>query len=107
MSTTSDASNGLKPRELRLDRVVGRQVLGKNDRPVGRLEEFRAEMRGSGCVITEFVIGRAGLLERLCVGVQLLFGRARGGHIARWDQIDLRDAERPRLTCSLEELGEI
>jgi hypothetical protein len=107
MSTASDGANGLKPRELRLDRLVGRVVLSRNNRPAGRLEEFRAERRGSGCVITEFVIGSAGLIERLGLGVRLLFGRARGGHVARWDQMDLSDPERPRLTCSLEELREL
>ena len=99
MSTISGVSNELKPRELRLDRLVGRQVLGRNNRPVGRLEEFRAEMRGGGCVITEFVIGSAGLFERLGIGMQLLFGLARVGYLARWDQLDLSDPERPRLTC--------
>ena len=107
MSPGSDGSNGLKPRELRLDRLVGRQVLGRNGRPVGRLEEFRTEMRGGGCVITEFVIGSAGLRERLGVSVQLLFGRVRGGHLARWDQVDISDPERPRLNCRFEELREL
>ena len=107
MSTTSDASNRLKPGELRLDRLLGRSVLGRNNRPAGRLEEFRAEMRGGGCVITAFVIGSAGLLERLGIGVRLLFGRAPGGHLARWDQVDLSDPDRPRLTCAFEELREV
>jgi hypothetical protein len=31
-------------------------------------------------------------------------GRAAGGYVARWDQVDVSDPERPRLTCSLEEL---
>jgi hypothetical protein len=104
-TTRSDRSaNQSNPRELRLDRLIGRRVLGRNNRPVGRLEEFRTEMRGGECVITEFVIGAAGLLERLGVGVNLLMGRAAGGYVARWDQVDVSDPERPRLTCSLEEL---
>jgi hypothetical protein len=93
--------------EVRLDRLLGRQLVGRNNRPAGRLEEFRAEMRGGVCVITEFVIGGAGLVERLGVGVKLLFGRERGGHVARWDQVDLSDPDRPRLTCSLEELRKL
>ena len=32
---------------------------------LGRIEEFRAERRGQGWVVTEYVIGSAGLLERL------------------------------------------
>jgi hypothetical protein len=30
--------------------------------------------------------------------------RAISGRVARWDQIDLSNAERPRLTCSIDEL---
>jgi hypothetical protein len=105
--TFDDVSNGLKPRELRLERLLGRQVVGRNNRPAGRLEEFRAELRGNGCVMTEVVIGSAGLLERLGIGVNLLFGRAPGGRVARWDQIDLTDPNQPRLTCSFEELRKL
>ena len=96
-----------KARELRLDRLLGRQVLSGNNRPVGRLEEFRAEKRGAGYVITDYVIGVAGLLERLGLGVKLLLGRKTGGYLARWDQLDLRDPHHPRLLCSVEELREL
>ena len=90
--------------ELRLDRLLGRQVVTRNNQPVGRLEEFRAERQGKGCIITGYVIGAAGLVERLGVGVRLLFGRRVGGYLARWDQLDIGDPEHPTLTCGLEEL---
>jgi hypothetical protein len=93
--------------EIRLDRLLGRRVLTKNNRPVGRLEEFRADVRGGSWVIHEYVIGKVGLLERLHVGVTLLFGSKRGGYIARWDQLDITDPERPRLLCAPAELREI
>jgi hypothetical protein len=99
-----DSANELKPREVRLDRLLGRRVLAANNQPVGRLEECRADRRGSGYAITEFVIGVAGLFERLGVGAKLLFGRRGGGYIARWDQLDLSDPDHPRLTCAVEEL---
>ena len=105
MSTeVPDPASGLKPRELRLDCLIGREVLAENNRPVGRLEEVHAQVHGKGCVITEYVLGAAGLSERLGVSVGLLFGRRGGGYVARWDQIDLSDPEHPRLTCPLEEL---
>jgi len=91
-------------RELRLDRLLGRRVLAANNRSVGRLEEFRTEQHGTGFVVTEYVIGAAGLLERLGLGVKLLFGRKRTGYVARWDQLDISDPGRPRLTCRAEEL---
>jgi len=104
---SDDTANGAQPREVRLDRLLGRRVLGLNNRPAGRLQEFRAELRGHECVITEFVIGAGGLIERLGIGVNLLFGRAVGGRVARWDQLDLTDLQRPRLTCSFDELREL
>jgi hypothetical protein len=94
-------------RELRLDRLLGRQVLAANNRPVGRLEEFRATTRGRGYQITEYVIGAAGLLERLGVGVMLLIGRRTGGYVARWDQLDISDPDRPRLTCGVQDLQKL
>jgi hypothetical protein len=90
--------------ELRLERLLGRRVLGKNNQPAGRIEEFRAETGQNGLVVNEYVIGAAGLLERLGLTVGLLFGRRAAGHIARADQLDIRDPDHPRLTCSLAEL---
>ena len=90
---------------LNLDRLIGRKILTGNNRPLGRLEECRAERRGDAWVITEWVIGSAGLLERLGFGVRMILGRRTGGgFVARWDQLDISDPERPRLTCSMEEL---
>jgi hypothetical protein len=64
-------------------------------------------MRGTGCVITEVVIGPAGMLERLNVGARLLVGRALSGYVARWGQMDVTDPDVPRLTCRLEELHKL
>ena len=105
---TRYAPSDLAPGELRLDRLLGRRVLGRNNEVVGRLEEFRAQKRGSGIIVAEFVIGKAGLVERLGVGVRLLIGRYQGhGYIARWDQLDISDADHPRLRCTLEELRKL
>jgi len=89
----------------RLDRLIGRRVLTGNNRAIGRLEECRAERRGDSWVITEWVIGSAGLLERLGLGARMILGLDAGrSFIARWDQLDISNPERPRLTCSVEEL---
>jgi|SoiMethySBSTD1v2_1073268.scaffolds.fasta_scaffold3241404_1 hypothetical protein len=102
-----DSSNKLKQYEVRIDRLLGRQVLAANGRPAGRLEEFRAEMRDGTCVITEYVIGAAGLFERLGVAARNLFGLPPQGHVARWDQIDFSNIEIPRLTCPVTELKKL
>ena len=94
-------------RTVRLEHLLGRQVLARNNRPVGRLEEFRVEVHNGTWRVTEYVIGQAGLLERLGVGLRLVLGLRIGGHVARWDQIDISDPDRPRLTCAVEELRQV
>jgi hypothetical protein len=97
----------MSPR-VRLDRVLGRRVLANNNRPIGRIEEFRAERDGSGWIVVAFVIGEGGLWERLGLGVRLLVGRTRAsGLLARWDQIDLSNPNRPRLRCAVSDLQRI
>ena len=93
--------------ELRLEDLLGRKIDGPRGERLGRIEEFRAERRGDGYVITAFVIGAAGLLERLGVGAKLLLGRRGRGYVAAWDQVDLTTPEHPRLACALEELETI
>jgi hypothetical protein len=91
--------------DVRLDRLVGREVYTANNRRLGRLQEFRAERRGTSWVITEYLIGAAGLLERLGLGVRLILGIKRAtGYVARWDQLDLSNPDRPTLRCTVESL---
>jgi hypothetical protein len=104
MTRNSRPTSPLQKPDLRLEHLLGRRVFGKNNKSVGRIEEFRAEKRGAGCVVVGYVIGAAGLLERLGVGVRLLFGRRSGGVVARWDQLDITSPDRPRLTCAVAEL---
>ena len=94
----------MNSREIYLDCLLGRTVVAKNNRRVGRIEEFRAERHGDRIEIVAFVIGSAGLMERLNVGIKALFGKSAGGKVARWDQLDVSDPEHPRLTCSSEDL---
>lgn len=90
---------------VRLDRLIGREVHTANNRRFGRLEEFRAERRGDAWFINEFVVGTAGLLERLGLSVRLVLGLKRtGGYVIRWDQLDLSNPLRPLLTCSVDDL---
>jgi hypothetical protein len=90
---------------VHLDRVLGRRVLAANNRSIGRIEECRAERRGAGWVVMAYVIGPAGLWERLGLGVRLVFGRdSARGYVARWDQVDISNPASPRLLCSVDEL---
>ena len=97
----------MKTTDVRLEDLIGREVHAANNRRVGRIEEVRAETTAGGCVVTAFVIGVSGLFERLGLGARLIVGARAGGHVARWDQMDLSDLEHPRLKCGLEELAAI
>ena len=95
-------------RSIRLDRAIGRQVRASNNRPIGRLEECRVERRGDEWFVTEWMIGAAGLLERLGLGARLIVGASRGqSYAVRGDQLDLTDPERPRLSCPLDEVRRV
>ena len=106
-ATAHDSADERKGNEVRIDRLLGHHVLTANGRPVGRLEEFRAEVLDGSCVITEYVIGAAGLFERLGIAAGSLIGLPRRGYVARWDQIDFSNIETPRLTCAVEELRKL
>ena len=93
--------------EVRLHRLLGRSVHARDGRRIGRLEEFRASKEGSGWAVNEFVIGAAGLLERLDLGARLVLGRKTRGYVARWDQLQLEEEGHVRLTCPVEELEQI
>jgi hypothetical protein len=85
--------------------LIGRRVLDRDGRKVGRLEEMRATREGEYYVVSEFHIGPAALIERLAVRHLGLTwpGRAHG-YRASWDQLDLSDPHRPRLLCDRSEL---
>jgi sporulation protein YlmC with PRC-barrel domain len=102
----ADGWTGAHP-ELTLESLLGREVRAANNHAIGRLEEFRAVQRGRECVVTAYIIGTAGLQQRLGLGVRRVFGLKAAGHVARWDQLDLTDHKRPRLTCPFSELEEL
>jgi hypothetical protein len=89
---------------LPVDQLVGRVVLDRDGQSAGRIEELRCEVRDSNWVVTEYVLGMGGLLERLNVGVRLVLGGRLHRRTARADQIDLSDPDKPRLTCRRDEL---
>jgi sporulation protein YlmC with PRC-barrel domain len=93
----------LQPNQFRLDRVLGRQVRAANNRSIGRLEEIRAARTAGEWIATDCVIGAAGVLERVGIGLRVFFGRRRRGTVARWDQIEVSGG-RLRLTCPASEL---
>jgi sporulation protein YlmC with PRC-barrel domain len=97
--------------EVRVQELLGRRVLAKNGRPIGRIEELRAEPRGRDLAVVEILTGPDAALERLAASLlvralRLVVGgeRRRAGYRVKWNQIDLADPRRPRLTCTVDEL---
>ena len=88
-------------REVHLELLLGMEVLSREGRRVGRIEEIRAEDRE----ITEFLIGEGALIERL--SAMGLFHWKKKGYRVRWDQIDWADMDRPRLTCRVSDLARL
>ena len=95
--------------EIRLEHLLGRRVVDRRGRVVGRVEEVHAEREDGEWIVREYVLGVGGLIERLAAGAlvgSLLRGFAPEPerHVVPWDALDLSDAERPRLTRPLAEL---
>ena len=90
MSDEHQSAHPADGAELRLDLLLGRKVLAAGER-----------------VIFEYVIGGAGLMERLNVGFRQIVGLGTSGHVARWDQIDVSDPRRPRLRCAIDQLKRV
>ena len=96
--------------DVNLELLLGRKVLAQNGRSIGRLEEVRADVKGGECLITEFLVGRYAVVERLGAwsigrGLLGLFGSwLKTGYYIPWQKMDLSDPQRPRITCAVEEL---
>ncbi|GAA6623221.1 hypothetical protein [Scytonema sp. NUACC26] len=102
-------------REIHLEKLLGRKVVDSQGKPIGRIEEVRAEQQNGEWVIQEYLIGPAAILERLSawtigLGVLRLLGARKihgGGYRVVWNELDLSDPKSPRLRCTLENLKEI
>jgi hypothetical protein len=90
-------------REVRLELLLGRPVLGPDGKSVGRLHEVVAEKIGDRILVNEFHIGTSAMLERLAASIFAIPRMINRGYRASWEQLDL-SGKRPRLTCPVEEL---
>lgn len=97
-------------RELHLELLLGKRVHDADGKPVGRIEEFRAEQQGGEWVLREYLVGSYGLWERLAAWSILrapFGGKGRGrGYKIRWDQLDTTDPDHPHTRCRRDELAQ-
>ncbi len=97
--------------QIHLERLIGRTVRSREGERVGRIEEVRVEREGSEWTVVEYHLGPSALLERLTAPLLHLpllrtLGETPGRHSfrVRWDQLDVSDPARPRLTCPIDEI---
>jgi hypothetical protein len=93
-------------REVKVEQLVGRIVRDAAGHRVGRLCEIVARKDGAGFVVSGYIVGPVAWIHRFAVaGLGL---RMRGlGRVYRvaWDQMDLSDPLKPRLSCARGELS--
>ena len=100
-------------RELRLESLLGHRLRGADGKPLGRIEEIVAEIRGTDWIVVEVHVGPGALLERLTELTSLvpLFGpiqrRLGARHRVPWDRLDLTDPSRPRATVRRDDLERV
>ncbi|MFN2533133.1 MAG: hypothetical protein ABR555_17755 [Pyrinomonadaceae bacterium] len=97
-------------REVRLELLLGKQVISRNGTAIGRIQEVQGELRRGDCLIKEFRVGDYALFDRLAawrIGAPLLriFGISRRpGYRISWEKIDLSNPDQPHLNCNVNEL---
>jgi hypothetical protein len=91
---------------VHVEHLYGRNVRDSAGKVAGRIESIRAHWRGKDCVVEEYHLGAAALLERLGMRTLGLFGWTLMREPLRvpWEMLDLSDPNRPRLRCTIEEL---
>ena len=94
---------------VHVELLLGERVFALNGLSIGRLEEVRTESNKGHLFVSEFLVGKYALLERLAAwrigrGLLRVFGKRRDGYRVRWDQMDLSDPAHPRVLCDVDEL---
>ena len=90
---------------VHVELLFGKRVRDVNDKVAGRIESIRATWKGNACVVDEYHLGAAALMEKLGITLGKLIGvGSREPLRVPWNQLDLSNPERPRLKCTLDEL---
>jgi sporulation protein YlmC with PRC-barrel domain len=89
---------------VRLEDLLGSHVVASNGRRIGHVEEVRVEHHDGEYQVMEYLLGTRALLERWSL-IQRLFGSRGDKLLVRWNQMDISDPHRPRLTCPLDEIA--
>jgi sporulation protein YlmC with PRC-barrel domain len=88
---------------VRLEDLLGSCVVAINGRRVGHIEDVRVERHDGEYQVVEYQLGAGAMLHRWSV-VRNLFGITGKTLRVRWNQLDISNPARPRLTCPLGEI---
>jgi sporulation protein YlmC with PRC-barrel domain len=80
-----------------LDRLVGKSVIDRDGKSVGRLHELRVDVNGDDWTVTHALVGVGGLLERLGLALKLIVGRSSSPYVVPVDQMDFSDPKQLRI----------
>ena len=89
---------------VRVEDLIGSVVRTQDGRRVGHIEELRVARRDGEYQVTEYLLGSGAVLERWSLTRGWFKARGRT-LIAQWDQLDISNPRRPRLTCAIEEIA--
>ena len=94
----------MTPREIRLERLLGRLLVDAHGYPVGCIDDVEAEPAGDEYVVTHVIVGSRGRVARLLdfahdIPTLRALGLGRRARIRRvpWAWLDLSDPSHPRL----------
>ena len=96
-------------RLIALERYVGKPVRDAEGHNLGHLHDVRVRDQGGELVVIDYLVGRAGLLERFSLAelgreVGFVFGLNHpGGYVVPWDAMEFGD-EGPRCMRRAAEL---
>lgn len=96
----------MKTKKVHLELLLGKLVRDPDDVKVGRILSVHAEIQGTECVVREYDLGAAALMENLGISILRVAHGILGKEPLRvpWDQMDLSDPEHPRLRCPVDRL---
>ena len=95
-------------REVRLEDVLGRVVRSAAGRPIGVIQDLRAQPHGDEYLIHEVLVGELGIVAKLLGMLQQLptfralgLGRPYRSRPIPWNWLDLSDPGKPRFRASV------
>ena len=90
--------------ELNAELLIGKKVLDAEGENVGRIQEFRVEREEKACLVSAYLVGVSGLVDRLSawtlvrpINKFLHSHRLYSIYQIPWQDMDLTDPRHPKL----------